>query len=56
MNGSCLSLHLKETFIKVMEKVAKAYPPITTSEKEVLDKFIADIVPIHGDTLYYNGK
>ncbi len=53
-NSHYLSPKLKETFIKVMEKVAKAYPPVTSKEKNVLDKFKADIAPIHGDPVYYN--
>jgi uncharacterized tellurite resistance protein B-like protein len=53
LNSHYLSPQLKETFIKVIEKVAKAYPPITTEEKRWLEKFKKDIAPINGDPIYY---
>lgn len=53
-NSHYLSPKLKETFIKVMEKVAKAYPPVTINEMEILERFKKDIAPIHGDPVYYN--
>ena len=52
-NSHYLSPELKTTFIKVMEKVAKAYPPVTQSESNLLDRFKKDIAPIHGDSVYY---
>lgn len=55
-NSHYLSPKLKETFIKVMEKVAKAYPPVSKKEQEILDRFKADIAPIHGDPVYYDQK
>jgi len=54
MNSHYLSPALKQTFINVMEKVAKAYPPVTNEEKDLLDQFRKDIEPLHGDPVYYN--
>jgi uncharacterized tellurite resistance protein B-like protein len=52
-NSHYLSPELKATFIKVMEKVAKAYPPVTQSESDLLERFKKDIASIHGDPVYY---
>jgi uncharacterized tellurite resistance protein B-like protein len=52
-NSHYLSPELKTTFIKVMEKIAKAYSPVTQSEKNILERFKKDIEPIHGDPVYY---
>jgi uncharacterized tellurite resistance protein B-like protein len=52
-NGHYLSPSLKETFIKLIEKIAAAYPPVTTEEKSMIDQFKADIKPIQGDPIYY---
>jgi uncharacterized tellurite resistance protein B-like protein len=54
MNSHYLSPELKETFIKVMETVAKAYPPVTIEEQNLIDKFKTDIAPLKGDPVYYN--
>jgi len=53
INSHYLSPELKATFIKVMEKVASAYKPVTIDEVLLLEKFKADIEPIHGDPVYY---
>lgn len=53
MNGHYLSPELKASFIKMLEKVAKAYPPVTKKEQELLDRFKADIAGIKGDPVYY---
>ena len=53
LNSHYLSPKLKETFIKVMEKVAKAYKPVTIDEIHLIDKFKADIAPLKGDSVYY---
>lgn len=52
-NSQYLSPELKRTFIRVMEKVAKAYPPVTIGELHVLEKFKKDIEGIQGDPVYY---
>lgn len=53
-NSHYLSPQLKETFIKVLQKVAKSYPPVTIDEVNILEKFQKDIADIHGDPIYYN--
>lgn len=55
-NSHYLSPELKQKFIKVMEKVASAYPPITTDESSIITRFKKDIEPIHGDPVYYTKK
>lgn len=52
-NSHYLSPKLKATFIKVMEKVANAYKPVTINEMLLIEKFKEDIAPIHGDSVYY---
>ncbi len=52
-NSHYLSPELKQTFIKVMEKIAKVYPPVTVNEKNILERFKKDIESIHGDPVYY---
>jgi uncharacterized tellurite resistance protein B-like protein len=54
MNSHYLSPQLKETFINVLEKVAKAYPPITFEEMNLVEKFKKDIGPIIGDPIFYS--
>ncbi len=54
LNSHYLSPELKKTFIKVMEKVAQAYPPVTIDEFDLISKFKKDIEPIHGDPVYYS--
>jgi uncharacterized tellurite resistance protein B-like protein len=53
-NSHYLSPALKETFIKVMQKVARAYPPVTADEISILAKFQDEIATIYGDPVYYN--
>ncbi len=53
INSHYLSPQLKETFFKVLEKVAKAYPPVTHEEMSLLDKFKKDVEPLKGDPVYY---
>jgi uncharacterized tellurite resistance protein B-like protein len=55
LNSHYLSPQLKEKFIKVMEVVASAYPPVTIEEQNLIDKFKSDIAPIIGDPVYYEG-
>jgi len=56
LNSHYLSPSLKATFIKVMEEIAKAYPPVTIDESLLLDKFKRDIEPLIGDPVYYSDK
>lgn len=52
-NSHYLSPALKAKFIQVMEKIAEAYPPVTDSEKKIIDQFKEDIKNIHGDPVFY---
>ena len=54
LNSHYLSPELKNTFIKVMEKVAQAFPPVTAEEGALIDRFRKDIEPLHGDPVYYS--
>jgi uncharacterized tellurite resistance protein B-like protein len=53
LNGHYLSPELKEKFIRIIERVAEAYPPVTSAEKQILERFRADIADIKGDPVYY---
>lgn len=53
LNSHYLSPELKKTFISVIEKVAKAFPPVTLSEQRLIDRFKKDIEIIHGDPVFY---
>lgn len=55
-NGNYLSPELKRKFVSVMEKVAAAYPPISASESNIINRFKKDIDAINGDPIYYNSK
>jgi uncharacterized tellurite resistance protein B-like protein len=52
-NSHYLSSELKDSFIIVMEKVAKAFPPVTPAEQKLLERFKKDIAPINGDPIFY---
>ena len=56
LNSQYLSPTLKKTFIMVLNKVAKAFPPVTGGEKKFLDRFMKDISSIEGDPVFYEGK
>ena len=53
LNSHYLSPKLKETFVRVMEKVAKAFPPVTKSEANLLERFKKDMALVHGDPVFY---
>lgn len=53
LNSHYLSPELKATFIHVMEKVAKAFPPVTKEENTLIKRFMEDIAPLQGDPIYY---
>ncbi len=55
-NSHYLSPQLKATFIKVMEHIAKAFPPVTPSERSLLERFKKEIAPINGDPIFYERK
>lgn len=56
MNSHYLSPSLKAKFIRIIEKVAEAYEPVTIAEKELIERFKREIAPIIGDPVYYSGK
>jgi uncharacterized tellurite resistance protein B-like protein len=53
LNSHYLSPKLKDTYTRVMEKVAEAFPPVTKGEQKLIDRFKKDIEPLHGDPVYY---
>ncbi|HEY4798208.1 MAG TPA: TerB family tellurite resistance protein [Bacteroidia bacterium] len=53
LNSHYLSPQLKNTFIRVMEKIAKAFPPVTKSEQNLIDRFKKEIAPINGDPVFF---
>lgn len=48
-----LSPELKKTFIRVIEKVARAFPPVTSPEQSFIDRFKKDMEGIKGDPIFY---
>lgn len=56
LNSHYLSPQLKEKFISVMEKIAKAYPPVTEEEKSLIEEFKKEIVLLNGDPVYYEAN
>lgn len=54
LNSHYLSPELKETFIKVIVKIAEAYRPITPEEVSLIERFKEEIAPLKGDPVYYN--
>jgi uncharacterized tellurite resistance protein B-like protein len=53
-NSHYLSPELKRTFIAVIEKIARAFPPVTPEENDLIKRFRKDIEPLKGDPIYYN--
>lgn len=56
LNSHYLSPELKQTFVKVMEKVARAFPPVTEEEMALVERFKKDIEHLKGDPVYYGGR
>jgi len=56
LNSHYLSPVLKQTFISIMEKIAKAFPPVTGEESQLIERFKKDIESFMGDPVYYEGK
>jgi uncharacterized tellurite resistance protein B-like protein len=54
INGHYLSPTLKAAFIRLLQRVAEAHPPVTSEENAILIKFKTDIAPINGDPVYYS--
>jgi len=53
INSHYLSPELKECALKIMRSIAEAFPPVTTEENELYQKFVKDIEPLKGDPIYY---
>jgi uncharacterized tellurite resistance protein B-like protein len=53
LNSHYLSPELKRTFVKVIDKIAKAYPPVTKEEGELFHRFETEFAPLEGDPVYY---
>src|ERR1035437_4650909 len=43
LNSHYMSEKMKEHFIHVLQRVAKAFPPVTTKEQFMIDNFIIEI-------------
>ncbi len=52
-NSHYLSPQLKDKFISVIEKIAEAYPPVTSEESDIINRFKKDIKDVNGDSTYY---
>jgi len=55
-NSHYLSPAMKQKFIRVIERIAEAYPPVTPDEERIINRFKTDIGPLEGDPIYYNGR
>lgn len=53
LNSHYLSPQMKQTFIRIMEQIAVAFPPVTRTEKNLLEKFRKEIADINGDPVFY---
>lgn len=56
LNSHYLSPELKNTFLRTVEKVAKAFPPVTSAENKLIERFVQDMKPIIGDPVYYKSS
>jgi uncharacterized tellurite resistance protein B-like protein len=54
LNSHYLSPELKNKFIIVSDKIARAFLPVTGSEHALVERFRKDIEPLKGDPVYYN--
>jgi uncharacterized tellurite resistance protein B-like protein len=55
-NSHYVSPEMKCSFLKVMELIAIAYPPVTLGESMLIEKFKEQMEKIHGDPIYYASK
>ena len=56
LNSHYLSPELKKTFMRVIEKIAKEFPPVTKSEENLIERFKKDMAGIKGDPVFYASK
>ncbi|HET6990023.1 MAG TPA: hypothetical protein VFJ43_01815 [Bacteroidia bacterium] len=52
LNSQYISENLKQHFINVIKKVAAAFPPTTSAEREYIDDFIYQLKSIKGDSVF----
>lgn len=50
LNQIHLNAEMKNSFIRVMEKMMEAYPPVTPDEIGLLERFKKDIEPLKSDS------
>ena len=55
-NCHYLSPELKDTIIIVVEKIARAFPPIQGAKKRLLEKLKEEIISMEGDPVFYENK
>lgn len=53
LNSHYLSPEMKEKFVRILQKVADAFPPATLKEVAIIEKFKRDISALKGDPVYY---
>ncbi len=53
MNSNYLSPEMKKHFIRIMQNVAHSYPPVTSEEREIVNRFQEFLVGIEGDPVFY---
>lgn len=53
LNSHYLSPEMKKTFVRVIEKIARSFPPVTSEETNLIEQFKRDIEAINGDPVYY---
>lgn len=54
LNSHYLDPKTKELYLRIAEKIAKAFPPVTEEESNLLERFRNDIAPFKGDPVYYS--
>ena len=54
LSSHYLSRDLKNKFIRVMERIAAAFPPVKTEEINMPERFKADIASLIGHPVYYD--
>jgi uncharacterized tellurite resistance protein B-like protein len=55
-NSHYLSPELKEKMIRLLERVAETYPPVTAEENQVIERFRNEIKPLTGDPVFYEAR
>ncbi|MEW6468754.1 MAG: hypothetical protein AB1458_07505 [Bacteroidota bacterium] len=53
LNSHYLSPELKGVFTRILEMIAKAYPPVLQEERDLIDRFKKEMASLKGDPTYY---